>query len=940
MSSGRFACIVLGLCVSVPTALAAEAALIDDFNHFPYQWRVTRNVGLSRLLVSPTDPLALPGQTTDEGVLEVDGPRHVEVRWPKGQFCHKGRHFENNREITIGILSTPAFDARGVDPRTLTLGDAHEVHAGKHGHRDDVRKHGHKHGSPRSHFEDVDRDGDLDLAGHFRCGDLDGLRYHDLPGVQGATVNGEPITSGDARATAFRPIQGSQDWSVGEGVRFWFHGAGNGDAIRFQLHDNRAPEAGPGSWRLVWNDEFNGPAGRPPSPRNWTPEIGDGTANGIPGWGNDELEYYTDDPGNAATNGRGQLAITARQADGSLSCYYGPCRFTSARLVSQHKAEFAYGRIETRIKVPAGAGLWPAFWSLGANIGDVGWPQSGEIDIMEFVGRVPNEIFGTIHGPGYSGGASFGGTHDFGVPVSDRFHTFAIEWQPDRIDWYVDGILYHSATPASVAPNQWVFNHPFFLILNLAIGGNFGGPLDPNVVFPKSMLVDYVRVYQGPDTAERFEATFIDDTPGWKEMTLPFGSFTRSARQPKGAPDDGLTLAQVWGYGLVLPPDGLASGRFLLDKVRLVQPQEVTVTNTNPSGAGSLSRAVEIVASGGTIRFAPELAGQTIAVQPGRPFIVNGKSVTIDAAAAPGLRLSGGGAERVLIVEGGSAATLRHLTITNGFGFDLAGGVLNNGTLNLERCVVMGNVVGADANDFWKGGGGIYSGENSTLNVLDSTVSDNRTTLVDGGGIYAFFNAAVRIENSTVSGNVAGNVGGGIRMLGNATIVNSTLSGNTSSAWLGGALFHTDGVANLVNSTVTANVAPASGNAALFVGTFTAANATLNVSNSIVADNHDLDGNPGAGCFVAPFGTGVVTLTSGGNNVFTDMTCAPVSSDKVALTAALAPLAANGGPTMTHALNVGSPAIDAANPSICPATDQRGVARPQGAACDSGAVEQ
>ena len=276
----------------------------------------------------------------------------------------------------------------------------------------------------------------------------------------------------------------------------------------------------------------------------------------------------------------------------------------------------------------------------------------------------------------------------------------------------------------------------------------------------------------------------------------------------------------------------------------------------------------------------------------------------------PASRLSGGGAERVFIVEGGSAATLRHLTITNGFGFDLAGGILNNGTVNLERCVVTGNVVGANANDFWKGGGGIYSGGNSTLNVFESTVSNNRTTLVDGGGIYAFFNAAVRIENSTVSGNVAGNVGGGIRMLGNATIVNSTLSGNTSSAWFGGALFHTDGVANLVNSTVTANVAPAFGNAALFVGTFTAANATLNITNSIVAENRDLDGNPGTGCFVAPFGSGVVTLISGGNNVFTDATCAPVASDQVVATAALGPLAANGGPTLTHALNSGSPALE------------------------------
>jgi hypothetical protein len=396
----------------------------------------------------------------------------------------------------------------------------------------------------------------------------------------------------------------------------------------------------------------------------------------------------------------------------------------------------------------------------------------------------------------------------------------------------------------------------------------------------------------------------------------------------------------VWGYGLVLPPGGLASGSFLLDKVRLIQPLELTVTNTNQNGPGSLSRAVEIIGNGGTIRFASALAGQTIVVAPGKPFIVNGKSVTIDAAAAPGLTLSGGGVERVFIVEGGSAATLRQLTITNGFGFDLAGGILNNGTVNLERSVVTGNAVGATANDFWKGGGGIYSGGGSTLNVRDSTVSNNRTTLVDGGGIYAFFDAAVRIENSTVSGNVAGNVGGGIRMLGNATIVNSTLSGNTSSAWFGGALFHTDGVTNLVNSTVTANLAPSFGNAALFVGTFTAANATLNITNTIVADNRDLDGNPGTGCFVAPFGSGVVTLTSGGTNVFTDSTCAPIASDKIVAAAGVGPLAANGGPTLTHALNAGSPALDAANPASCPATDQRGIARPQGPGCDVGSVEQ
>ena len=130
--------------------------------------------------------------------------------------------------------------------------------------------------------------------------------------------------------------------------------------------------------------------------------------------------YYTDDPGNVAMDGNGNLVITISEADGSLECYYGPCEYLSGRLISQHKAEFAYGRIESRILVPNGAGgLWPAFWSLGTDITRTPWPAAGEIDFMEYVSRLPNEIFGTIHGPGYSGGSSFGGIYDFGSPVAE-----------------------------------------------------------------------------------------------------------------------------------------------------------------------------------------------------------------------------------------------------------------------------------------------------------------------------------------------------------------------------------------------------------------------------------------------------------------------------------------------------------------------------------------
>jgi hypothetical protein len=370
-----------------------------------------------------------------------------------------------------------------------------------------------------------------------------------------------------------------------------------------------------------------------------------------------------------------------------------------------------------------------------------------------------------------------------------------------------------------------------------------------------------------------------------------------------------------------------------LARVELEAARHVTVANTADGGAGSLRQLLAAVPAGGTIAFAPALAGQTIVLTSG-PLVI-AKNVSIDASAAPGLTLSGGGADRVLIVNAGAAATVRHLVVANGFGFDLAGGILNNGSLTLEDCVVRDNNVGAATNEFWKGGGGIYSGSGSTLVVRRCTIRNNRTQLVDGGGLYAFFNAAVTVDATTIEGNVAGNVGGGIRSLGNVTVVNSTLSGNTSTAWYGGAAFHTDGVMELLNSTVTANVSNPGGPAALFVGTFTAAGATLRLTNSIVA------GNSSAGCFAGFFGSGAVVLASGGHNVASDGSCNLTGAgDQPGVNALLGPLADNGGPTATHGLLPGSPAIDAADPLACPPVDQRGVARPRGSACDVGSVEQ
>ena len=188
---------------------------------------------------------------------------------------------------------------------------------------------------------------------------------------------------------------------------------------------------------------------------------------------------------------------------------------------------------------------------------------------MEYVSRIADEIFGTLHGPGYSGGVSYGKT--IHVPnVTADFHTYSVEWTENHVVWYVDGVKYHEArnTDAFLAGKEWVYNHPFFVLLNVAIGGNFGGTISDQLTFPQNTLVDYVRVYQAADTAERFQASFVDNFTGWKRISVPFSNFTRSAVQPAGAPNDGLTLSAVNGYGFRLPQG--ASGTAYLDQVRLV----------------------------------------------------------------------------------------------------------------------------------------------------------------------------------------------------------------------------------------------------------------------------------------------------------------------------------------------------------------------------------
>jgi beta-glucanase (GH16 family) len=248
---------------------------------------------------------------------------------------------------------------------------------------------------------------------------------------------------------------------------------------------------GPG-WSPLWVDDFSGAAGTPPDASKWNYDTG-GT-----GWGNNELEYYTTDAANVSEDGRGSLAITARKDTAGDTCWYGKCQYTSGRLQTANKFEVEYGRIEARIKLPEGMGLWPAFWLLGSNIGTNPWPNSGEIDVMENLGREPSTVHGSLHGPGYSGGNSLTDSYTLHSPArfSSAFHTFAIDWTPERITFLVDDVPYETQTPETTRGNEWVFTHPFFVVLNLAVGGDWPGSPDSSTVFPATMLVDWVAVYQ------------------------------------------------------------------------------------------------------------------------------------------------------------------------------------------------------------------------------------------------------------------------------------------------------------------------------------------------------------------------------------------------------------------------------------------------------------
>ena len=261
---------------------------------------------------------------------------------------------------------------------------------------------------------------------------------------------------------------------------------------------NAAQAAPPPGHRLVWSDDFRQEPGAVPDPARWGYDLGAG------GWGNAELETYTNAPANAqviadpfATDGRALRIRAMRDGKGG---------YTSARLLTKDRASFQYGYIEARIQLPHGQGIWPAFWMLGQDIGAVGWPKCGEIDILENIGREPSRLHGSLHGPTHNGGNGLTASRDLaaGEAFKDRYHLFAVDWRKDAVTFFLDGASYGTFTPADVPDDgPWSFNKPFFLLLNVAVGGHWPGPPDETTTFPQDMKVDYVRVYQPVLTATK-----------------------------------------------------------------------------------------------------------------------------------------------------------------------------------------------------------------------------------------------------------------------------------------------------------------------------------------------------------------------------------------------------------------------------------------------------
>jgi beta-glucanase (GH16 family) len=252
----------------------------------------------------------------------------------------------------------------------------------------------------------------------------------------------------------------------------------------------------------VWSDNFSGPAGAAPDPARWSFDTGGG------GWGNEELESYTSRPANAELDGHGHLVISAR-----AETYTGPDgitrRYTSARLQTLHEFRFRYGLVQARIAVPSGRGLISQFWMLGQNAYEAdGWPASGEIDTMEVRGAQPRVVEGTLHGPWSWAPHGVSGSLSSRHSLAAGFHVYGVQWEPDRISFLLDGAVYKTLTPADLpADAAWPFRHPFFLLLDLAVGGVWAGSPSRTTPFPAKLVVDWVRVWQRPSAARPHAGT-------------------------------------------------------------------------------------------------------------------------------------------------------------------------------------------------------------------------------------------------------------------------------------------------------------------------------------------------------------------------------------------------------------------------------------------------
>lgn len=333
----------------------------------------------------------------------------------------------------------------------------------------------------------------------------------------------------------------------------------------------------PAGWTLVWADEFDGSN---INVQNWTFDTGGG------GWGNNELEYYTDRPENARIE-NGNLVIEARKER------YRNGAYTSARLKTQGLKTWTYGRIEARIKIPYGQGIWPAFWLLGNDINTVGWPGCGEVDIMENIGREPYTVHGTIHGPGYSGANGVGSLLTATTPWSDDYHLYAVEWNTNHIEWSVDDVPYFSVSPADL-PGAWVFDHPFYIILNVAVGGSWPGSPDATTQFPQQMLVDYVRVYQPTNQPTPSGITIhVADTECGVNVTGHSWQAVAAVgiADPDGNPVPDATVSIAWSglvsggnTSLVTDSSGTA-GPFYSNKTKKSGTIAFCVTSVSKSGA-------------------------------------------------------------------------------------------------------------------------------------------------------------------------------------------------------------------------------------------------------------------------------------------------------------------------------------------------------------------